>query len=129
MGYIYVHYLYFLINAIYRYNADLHKLDKEDPSYGQPDSTSLSAKRAKDGEAKMRREICDICDAIYHHGRRSDDGKAVILFGHLFTVSWSKDCTKLIHYLIKNNTGHKIQGKDGRERGRRKETKKWKEKC
>ena len=42
----------------------------------------------------MRREICDVCDAIYHHGRRSGDGKAIILFGHLFTVSWSKNLQK-----------------------------------
>ena len=61
-------------------------LNKDDPSYGRPDSGSLSAMRAKAGEAKMRGEICDVCDVIFQHGQRTEDGLAAIMFGPLFSV-------------------------------------------
>ena len=40
----------------------------------------------------MRAEICNVCEAIFYHGRRTQDGTAVILFGHLFTV--------FLHYIV-----------------------------
>ena len=38
---------------------------QDDPNYGRPDSGSLSAMRAAAGEAKMRSDICDVCDVIF----------------------------------------------------------------
>ena len=61
--------------------------NKDDPNYGRPETSSLSSLRAKAGEAKMRAEICDVCDVIFSHGQRSADGTAAITFGPLFSVS------------------------------------------
>ena len=60
--------------------------NKDDPNYGRPDRNSLSAMRAAAGEAKLRGEICDVCDAVFSHGQRTDDGLAAIQFGFLFSV-------------------------------------------
>jgi len=60
---------------------------KDDPEYGRPEAQSLSSLRARAGEAKMRGEICDMCDVIFAHGQRSADGTAAITFGPLFSVS------------------------------------------
>ena len=37
-------------------------LSKDDPNYGKPDKNSASAIRAAAGEAKMRGDICDVCE-------------------------------------------------------------------
>ena len=42
--------------------------NQDDPNYGRPDSGSLSAMRAAAGEAKMRSDICDVCDVIFQVG-------------------------------------------------------------
>lgn len=36
---------------------------KDDPNYGRPERNSASAQRAAAGEAKMRGDICDVCEA------------------------------------------------------------------
>ena len=59
---------------------------KDDPNYGRPDRGSASAIRAAAGEAKMRGEICDVCEVVFHQGQRTEGGKAVIQFGELFEV-------------------------------------------
>ena len=59
---------------------------KDDPSYGRPERNSLSAMRAAAGEAKMRGDICEVCDVVFNHGQRTDDGLAAIQFGQLFSV-------------------------------------------
>ena len=59
--------------------------------YFRPDASSLTAQRARDGEAKLRQEVCDLCDVIFNLGTASSDGKAKIQFGELFQVSnWKK---------------------------------------
>ena len=58
--------------------------------YFRPDASSLTAQRARDGEAKLRQEVCDLCDVIFNLGTASSDGKAKIQFGELFQVSNSK---------------------------------------
>ena len=55
--------------------------------YFRPDASSLTAQRARDGEAKLRQEVCDLCDVIFNLGTASSDGKAKIQFGELFQVS------------------------------------------
>jgi hypothetical protein len=60
--------------------------NKADPNYGRPDSGSLSAMRAAAGEAKMRSDICDVCDVVFQCGQRTQDGLAAIQFGPLFSV-------------------------------------------
>lgn len=62
------------------------KLDKKDPNYGRPDENSLTAKRARDGEAKLRQEVCDLCNVIFEMGQTTEDGKASIKFGKLFQI-------------------------------------------
>ena len=37
-------------------------LSKDDPNYGKPHKNSASAIRAAAGEAKMRGDICDVCE-------------------------------------------------------------------
>ena len=59
---------------------------KDDPNYGRPDRNSASAIRAAAGEAKMRGEICDVCEVIFNHGQRTEGGEAAIQFGELFSV-------------------------------------------
>ena len=59
---------------------------KDDPNYGRPERHTLSAMRAAGGEAKMRGDICEVCDVIFGHGQRTDDGLAAIQFGQLFSV-------------------------------------------
>ena len=56
----------------------------------RPDASSLTAQRARDGEAKLRQEVCDLCDVIFNLGTASSDGKAKIQFGELFQVSNKK---------------------------------------
>ena len=53
----------------------------------RPDASSLTAQRARDGEAKLRQEVCDLCDVIFNLGTASSDGKAKIQFGELSQVS------------------------------------------
>ena len=60
---------------------------KDDPNYGKPDKNSASAMRAAAGEAKMRGDICDVCEVIFNSGQRSEDGCAAIQFGELFEVN------------------------------------------
>ena len=36
---------------------------KDDPNYGRPERNSASAQRAAAREAKMRGDICDVCEA------------------------------------------------------------------
>ena len=62
------------------------QLSKDDPSYGRPERHTLSAMRAAAGEAKMRGDICEVCEVIFRHGQRTDDGLAAIQFGQLFSV-------------------------------------------
>ena len=45
------------------------------------------AMRAAAGEAKMRGDICDVCEVIFNSGQRSEDGCAAIQFGELFEVN------------------------------------------
>ena len=63
----------------------------------RPDQNSLTAQRARDGEAKLRQEVCDLCNVIFEMGEKpssSEDGggeedsqgKARIKFGKLFQV-------------------------------------------
>ena len=53
----------------------------------RPDANSLTAQRAKDGEAKLRQEVCDLCDVIFEHGTHTGEtGRAKIQFGKLFLV-------------------------------------------
>ena len=59
---------------------------KDDPNYGRPDRNSASGMRAAAGEAKMRGEICDVCEVIFHQGQRDQEGTAAIQFGELFEV-------------------------------------------
>ena len=59
---------------------------KDDPSYGRPQQNTLSAMRAAAGEAKMQGDICEVCDVIFHHGQRTEEGLAAIQFGQLFSV-------------------------------------------
>ena len=49
----------------------MYRLRKNDPTYGRPEENSLSQMRARAGEARMRAEICDVCEAVFHHGQRS----------------------------------------------------------
>ena len=58
--------------------------------YFRPDASSLTAQRARDGEAKLRQEVCDLCDVIFNLGTASSDGKAKIQFGELFQVKNKK---------------------------------------
>lgn len=74
--------------------------NKDDPNYGRPDSGSLSAMRAAAGEAKMRSDICDVCDVIFQHGQRTDDGLAAIQFGPLFSM-YNRINDKLVGLLIR----------------------------
>jgi len=73
------------------------KLDKNDPNYGRPDQNSLTAQRARDGEAKLRQEVCDLCNVIFEMGEKpsgseegggeeDNQGKARIKFGKLFQI-------------------------------------------
>ena len=59
---------------------------KDDPNYGKPDKNSASAMRAAAGEAKMRGEICDVCEVIFHNGQKTQEGYAAMQFGELFSV-------------------------------------------
>ena len=47
------------------YSSKRKRQRQDDPNYGRPDSGSLSAMRAAAGEAKMRSDICDVCDVIF----------------------------------------------------------------
>ena len=47
--------------------------------------------RAAAGEAKMRADICDVCEVIFKSGQRSEDGCAAIQFGELFEVGVAKE--------------------------------------
>jgi hypothetical protein len=80
---------------------------KDDPEYGRPEAHSLSSLRARAGEAKMRAEICDMCDVIFAHGQRSADGTAAITFGPLFSVSKSSKSTVNRRSLSLYNTKRK----------------------
>ena len=52
---------------------------------------SASAIRAAAGEAKMRGEICDVCEVIFHNGQKTEEGHAAIQFGPLFSVGVNND--------------------------------------
>ena len=53
----------------------------------RPEANSLTAQRAKDGEAKLRQEVCDLCDIIFEHGAQpGETGRSKIQFGKLFQV-------------------------------------------
>ena len=54
--------------------------------YCRPDANSLTAQRARDGEAKLRQEVCDLCDVIFNLGVTTCGGKSKIQFGELFQV-------------------------------------------
>ena len=58
--------------------------------YCRPDENSLTAKRARDGEMKLRQEVCDLCNVIFEMGQVIHDqttpGRAQITFGKLFKV-------------------------------------------
>ena len=64
------------------------KLNRNDPNYGRPEENSLTAKRARDGEAKLQQEVCELCNVIFEMGERIEEGKAQIRFGKLFQVKW-----------------------------------------
>ena len=59
---------------------------KDDPNYGKPDKNSASAMRAAAGEAKMRGEICDVCEIIFQNGQKTQDGFGAMQFGELLEV-------------------------------------------
>ena len=58
----------------------------------------MTAQRARDGEAKLRQEVCDLCNVIFEMGEKpsgseeggsgdkDNQGKARIKFGKLFQV-------------------------------------------
>ena len=52
----------------------------------RPDELSLTAARARAGEARLISEIIDVCDVIFCHGTKSGDGRSAIQFGQLFQV-------------------------------------------
>ena len=54
--------------------------------YFRPDANSLTAQRARDGEAKLRQEVCDLCDVIFNLGTNTCGGMSKIQFGELFQV-------------------------------------------
>jgi len=74
--------------------------NKDDPNYGRPDSGSLSAMRAAMGEAKMRSDICDVCDVVFQQGEKLEDGLAAIQFGPLFSI-YDRINDKLVGLLIR----------------------------
>jgi len=76
------------------------QLSKDDPSYGRPERHTLSAMRAAAGEAKMRGDICEVCEVIFRHGQRTDDGLAAIQFGQLFSI-YNRINDKLVGLLIR----------------------------
>ena len=85
-------------------NFDKEKLkgllcSKDDPNYGRPDRNSASAMRAAAGEAKMRGEICDVCEVIFNQGQRTETGEASIQFGELFSVRYY-DQSIFSHHII-----------------------------
>ena len=55
--------------------------------YYRPDANSLTAQRARDGEAKLRQEVCDLCDIIFNLGVTTHEGRSKIQFGELFQVT------------------------------------------
>jgi len=61
-------------------------MDKNDPNYGRPPEDSLTAARARAGEARLISEIVDVCDVIFHQGTKMGDGTAAITFGQLFQI-------------------------------------------
>jgi len=73
---------------------------KDDPNYGRPDRNSASAIRAAAGEAKMRGEICDACEVIFHNGEKLEDGLAAIQFGELFSI-YNRINDKIVGLLIR----------------------------
>ena len=52
----------------------------------RPEANSMTAQRARDGEAKVRQEVCDLCDIIFNLGVTSSEGRSKIQFGELFQV-------------------------------------------
>jgi len=73
---------------------------KDDPNYGRPDKNSASAMRAAAGEAKMRADICDVCEVIFQNGQRSEDGCAAVQFGELFEI-YNRINDKVVGLLIR----------------------------
>ena len=59
--------------------------------YCRPDVNSLTAQRARDGEAKLRQEVCDLCDIIFDLGDNTCEGRSKIQFGKLFQVKTYKN--------------------------------------
>ena len=55
--------------------------------YFRPEANSLTAQRARDGEAKLRQEVCDLCDVIFDLGVPTTEGRSQIQFGKLFQVT------------------------------------------
>jgi len=49
---------------------------------------------------KMRGDICEVCDVIFRHGQRTDDGLAAIQFGQLFSI-YNRINDKLVGLLIR----------------------------
>merc|ERR1712137_118947 len=56
--------------------------------------------RAAAGEAKMRADICDVCEVIFKSGQRSEDGCAAIQFGELFEI-YNRINDKVVGLLIR----------------------------
>jgi len=83
-----------------KFDKALCRLRKNDPTYGRPEENSLSQMRARAGEARMRAEICDVCEAVFHHGQRSEDGTAAIQFGSLFHM-YNRINDKVVGLLIR----------------------------
>lgn len=61
-------------------------MDKNDPNYGRPPEDSLTAARARAGEARLMQEIVDVCHVIFVQGTKMGDGTAAITFGQLFQI-------------------------------------------
>ena len=59
--------------------------------YCRPDANSLTAQRARDGEAKLRQEVCDLCDIIFNLGVTTGGGRSKIQFGELFQVNMTRE--------------------------------------
>lgn len=115
-------------------------MDKNDPNYGRPPEDSLTAARARAGEARLISEIVDVCDVIFVQGTKMGDGTAAITFGQLFQIYNSindkvvglllrarkkglltfegemlfqrRDDDKWIELIQTINTIHKIHGRD-----------------
>ena len=68
--------------------------------YCRPDANSLTAQRARDGEAKLRQEVCDLCDIIFNLGVTTNEGRSKIQFGELFQVTKLLDGNQQYHKLL-----------------------------